>query len=213
VRSQLLDSHPLFPRLAAHLRANPGRLEDDDGNPTRAAVAIILRAASTPANLPEVRLPTPGIELLLILRAERSGDPWSGQVALPGGRRDPADATLQDTALRETLEETGIDLATDGIVLGTLDELRPRTPVLPPIIVTPFVAIAPPDVGLRINEELADAFWAPWSIFSDPMRTDERTINVRGADWKVISYLVGERIVWGMTERMLRQLAQRLSAL
>jgi hypothetical protein len=45
------------------------------------------------------------------------------------------------------------------------------------------------------------------------MRTDERTINVRGADWKVISYLVDERIVWGMTERMLRQLAQRLSAL
>jgi 8-oxo-dGTP pyrophosphatase MutT (NUDIX family) len=134
-------------------------------------------------------------------------------VALPGGRRDPVDATLQDTALRETLEETGIHIARDGIVLGTLDELRPRTPVLPPIIVTPFVAIAPPDVGLRINEELADAFWAPLSIFSDPMRTDERTINVRGADWKVISYLVGERIVWGMTERMLRQLAQRLSAL
>lgn len=149
----------------------------------------------------------------MILRAERHGDPWSGQVALPGGRRDPTDATLQDTAIRETLEETGIDLAASGFVLGTLDELRPRTPVLPPIIVTPFVAVAPPDLALQISDELADAFWAPWSTFADPTIVDERTVNVRGADWKVSSYQVGERVVWGMTERMLRQLAQRISAL
>jgi 8-oxo-dGTP pyrophosphatase MutT (NUDIX family) len=217
VRS-LVDSHPLFPRLAAHLRENPGRVEDTDGEPARAAVAIVLR--STPPE-PDVRqdahhasrITHHAIEVLLILRADRTGDPWSGQVALPGGRRDPSDATLQDTAVRETLEETGIDLATDGLVLGTLDELRPRTPHLPPIIVTPYVAIVRPDPTLQISDELADAFWAPWSIFADPGRTDERTINVRGADWQVASYLVGERIVWGMTERMLRQLAQIISTL
>jgi 8-oxo-dGTP pyrophosphatase MutT (NUDIX family) len=156
---------------------------------------------------------TPALEVLMILRAQRDGDPWSGQVALPGGRRDPSDATLQDTAVRETLEETGIDLSAEGLVLGTLDELRPRTPVLPPIIVTPYVAIAPPEFSLQISDELADAFWAPWSTFADPTVTNESTVNVRGADWKVSSYLVGERIVWGMTERILRQLAERISAL
>jgi len=185
-------------------------------------VAIVLRAS------PEERGPRPEVappshrvtespshelEVLLILRAQREGDPWSGQVALPGGRRDREDATLQDTAIRETLEETGIDLSTNGLVLGMLDELRPRTPVLPPIIVTPYVAIAPPEFSLQISDELADAFWVPWSTFADPTITSESTVSVRGADWKVSSYLVGERIVWGMTERILRQLAERISAL
>ena len=228
----LLESHPLFPLLAADLRARPGLLESDDGDPARAAVAIVLRA--TGVEQPEVpshesrvtsheestihdsrftiHQPS-GLEVLLILRAVREGDPWSGQVALPGGRRDPEDATLQDTAIRETLEETGIDLAANGLVLGTLDELRPRTPVLPPIIVTPFVAILPPDLPFQISDELADAFWAPWTTFADPAHIDESTVNVRGAEWKVSSYLVGERVVWGMTERMLRTLAERMSTL
>ena len=196
----LLESHPLLPLLAADLRANPGRPETDEGDPARAAVAIILRAK-------------PELEILLIQRAVREGDPWSGQIALPGGRRDPEDATLQDTAIRETLEETGLDLASEGLVLGTLDELRPRTPVLPPIIVTPFVAVVAGDTPLQISDELADAFWTPWSTFADPARLDETEVQVRGAAWKVTSYLVGERVVWGMTERMLRQLASRISAL
>ena len=196
----LLDSHPLFRLLAADLRANPGRPETDEGDPARAAVAIVLRAI-------------PQLEILLIQRAVREGDPWSGQIALPGGRRGPEDATLQDTAIRETLEETGVDLNADGVVLGTLDELRPRTPVLPPIIVTPFVAVVERDTPLEISDELADAFWTPWSTFADPARIDESEVQVRGAAWKVTSYLVGERVVWGMTERMLRQLATRMSAL
>jgi 8-oxo-dGTP pyrophosphatase MutT (NUDIX family) len=219
VRHPLLDSHPLLPPLAADLRARPGRLESDDGDPARAAVAIVLRARSelggqrseSDQPIHDSRFTIHQLEVLLIQRADREGDPWSGQVALPGGRRQSEDATLQDTAVRETMEETGLDLAAHGIVLGTLDELRPRTPVLPPIIVTPFVAVAPPDLPLRISDELADAFWTPWSTFADPAHIDESSVTVRGASWKVASYLVGERIVWGMTERMLRQLAERLS--
>ena len=196
----ILDSHPVLRLLASDLRANPGRPETDEGDPARAAVAVVLRAQ-------------PQLEILLIQRAVREGDPWSGQIALPGGRRGPEDATLQDTAVRETLEETGLDLITEGVVLGTLDELRPRTPVLPPIIVTPFVAAVERDTPLQISDEVADAFWTPWSTFADPSRIDESEIEVRGASWKVASYLVGERVVWGMTERMLRQLASRISAL
>jgi 8-oxo-dGTP pyrophosphatase MutT (NUDIX family) len=221
----ILDSHPLLPLLAADLRANPGRPETDEGDPARAAVAIVLRAVQprpqARSQRPEVNSTIhdsrftihPSLELLLIQRAVRDGDPWSGQIALPGGRRDPADATLQDTAVRETLEETGLDLATDGVVLGMLDELRPRTPVLPPIIVTPFVVVVAGDKPLQISDELADAFWVPWSTFEDPTQLDESTVQVRGASWTVISYLVGERVVWGMTERMLRQLATRIRAL
>src|SRR5204863_9089886 len=83
-----------------------------------------------------------GAELLLIKRAERAGDPWSGQIALPGGRQDPGDADLLATAVRETREETGVDLAT-AERLGILDDLAPRTASLPPVIVRPFVFALP----------------------------------------------------------------------
>ncbi|HSA57823.1 MAG TPA: CoA pyrophosphatase [Gemmatimonadaceae bacterium] len=195
----LLLVHPVLERLAAELRARPGALAPDDGAPRRAAVAAIFRAA-----------PETPLELLLILRAEHEGDPWSGQIALPGGRQEAQDATLQDTAIRETLEETGVDLSRDGVVLGTLDELRPRTPTLPSIIVTPFVAVVRADAEISRSEEVAEAFWAPWSLFGDVLGTQESAVTVRGAEWRVPSYVVGRHVVWGLTERILRQLAERV---
>jgi 8-oxo-dGTP pyrophosphatase MutT (NUDIX family) len=190
-----LVDHPTFKRLRHALATRPPVLAPDDGAPRRAAVAIVLR-----------RSPDDVVELLLIKRSEREDDPWSGHVALPGGRLDPSDATLQDTAIRETREETGIDLARDGLVLGMLDELRPRTPTLPPIIVTPFVAIVRPDVPIATSDEVAFAFWVTLSELEDPSLAVESSVSVRGATWRVPSYLVGGQIVWGMTERILRNL-------
>ena len=71
------------------------------GGTVDAAVALILRA------LPD------DLELLLIKRARDPRDPWSGHMALPGGRRDAADPDLASTAVRETLEETGVELTRD----------------------------------------------------------------------------------------------------
>lgn len=193
----LVAAHPLFARLAEALAAHPGATAADDGEPIRAAVAIVFRVSAE--GVPEV---------LFIERAVREGDPWSGHVALPGGRRDPADATLQDTAIRETREETAIDLATEGVVLGTLDELRPRTPTLPPIIVTPFVAIVRSDAAVTPSEEAADAFWVPWSLLTDATIARESSVTVRGAEWRVQSYVIGRHVVWGMTERILRGLIE-----
>ena len=197
--STLVD-HPTFRRLRNALATRPAVLAPDDGAPRRAAVALVLRR-----NADDV------VELLLIKRSERDDDPWSGHVALPGGRRDPSDATLQDTAIRETLEETGIDLARDGLMLGMLDELRPRTPTLPPIIVTPFVAIVRPDVSIATSDEVAFAFWVALSELEDPSLAVESSVSVRGATWRVPSYLLGGQIVWGMTERILRNLQALLA--
>ena len=195
-----LVDHPTFRRLN-HVRATrPPILAPDDGAPRRAAVAIVLRRTADDV-----------VELLLIKRSEREDDPWSGHVALPGGRYDPTDATLQDTAIRETLEETGIDLARDGIVLGMLDELRPRTPTLPSIIVTPFVAIVRPDVRIETSDEVASAFWVGLAALEDPSLTVESEVSARGATWRVPSYLLGGHIVWGMTERILRNLHSLLA--
>jgi 8-oxo-dGTP pyrophosphatase MutT (NUDIX family) len=190
-----LVDHPTFRRLSHALATRPAVLAPDDGAPRRAAVAIVLRHTADDV-----------VELLLIKRSERENDPWSGHVALPGGRRDPSDATLQDTAIRETREETGIDLARDGIVLGMLDELRPRTPTLPPIIVTPFVAVVRPDVSIETSDEVASAFWVALATLEDPSIAVESEVIARGATWRVPSYLLGGHIVWGMTERILRNL-------
>ena len=187
--------HPTLRRLRSALTERPGALAPDDGSPRRAAVAVVLRDAGET-----------GLELLLIKRSEREGDPWSGQIALPGGRHEPTDATLQDTAVRETREETGVDLAEDGVVLGTLDELRPRTPTLPSIIVTPFVAVAQPDVAIETSDEVAIAFWVPLSMLLDPAMAVESEVSVRGATWRVPSYTLHGHTVWGMTERILRNL-------
>lgn len=195
--------HPLLATLATVLARQPGVPAETDGSPARAAVALALRHDARGS-----------LEVLLIRRAERAGDPWSGQVALPGGRASPVDPSLVHTAVRETWEETGIDLHAHGRILGTLDELRPRTATLPAIIVTPVVAALEPARGplppLVLSDEVADAFWVPLDQLRDPAASRESTVHVRGATWRVPSFVLGEHVVWGMTERILRQLLSRL---
>ncbi|MCU0622256.1 MAG: CoA pyrophosphatase [Gemmatimonadaceae bacterium] len=181
-------------RLAAALAVRPPVLADAEPTVRRAATALILRHGAG------------GLELLLIQRAVFEGDPWSGQVALPGGRADAADASLVHTAMRETREETGLDLAAGGRLLGQLDELHPRTPVLPPIVVRPHVFALERDQPILTSREVAEAFWVPLAVLRDPATTQESRIRVRDAWWRVPSFVVQERVVWGMTERMLRQL-------
>ena len=193
-----LLAHPDARRLADRLAERPGATAGAGAEVRRAAVLLALRPADE------------GLELLFIKRAEYAGDPWSGQVAFPGGRHEPQDATLQDTALRETWEETGVDAARDGVVLGTLDELWPRTPVLPPIVVRPYVAVVAPDVRLALSDEVAAAFWAPLALLRHPDATFEATVVVQGAERLVPALRHAEYTIWGMTERIFRDFLLRL---
>lgn len=195
-RAALL-AHPRIARIAARLSARPGvRLPMDDAA-RRAAVALILRAPAVGGD----------VEFLLIRRAEYPTDPWSGHVALPGGRREPGDASLEQTAMRETLEETAIDLARTGVLLGTLDELQPRSPVIPPIVVRPYVGVVPAGVTVEPSHEVAAAFWVPLEALHDPAASVEATVTARGAELVVPGFRLGDHIVWGLTERILRQFA------
>lgn len=188
----------LIARLEQSLRDHPGRAAALDGDPARAAVMIAFREDRGEP------------ELLLIRRAERAGDPWSGQIALPGGRWSPNDASLERTAVRETQEETGLDVSVAGRVIGMLDELRPSTPVLPPIVVTPFVSVVDPPDPLTFNHEVAEAFWVPWPVLADPASSRESEVQARGATWRAPSFVIHEYIIWGMTERILRGLLARV---
>ena len=165
------------------------------------------RAADAPAARPAavalVLLEGPqGLEILLIRRAERADDPWSGQIALPGGRYDAGDRDLEATAVRETREETGVDLS-GAERLGVLDDLYPRTSLLPPVVVRPFVFALPRRTALVPSDEVQRAFWLPLGRLSDPGVRREVTLPLRGGARTFPAYLVDEALIWGMTERIL----------
>jgi 8-oxo-dGTP pyrophosphatase MutT (NUDIX family) len=145
-----------------------------------------------------------GLEALFIRRSVREGDPWSGQIALPGGRRNADGETLLRTAVRETMEEIGVDLDASGTLLGELDELRPRTPVLPPIIVRPYVFAVGAHAPIVLSDEVAEVFWVPLRDVFDPERRREITVRFPGVHQKRPAIGLGEHVIWGMTEHILR---------
>ena len=77
-------------------------------------------------------------------------------------------------------------------------------PVLPPIIVRPHVFVAPALPELQPNYEVAEAFWVPIRCLFDPARTRDTTVETRGLRMRVSAIDVDGRIIWGMTERILR---------
>ncbi len=185
-------SHPFTRRLATALAARTPALAERDEPYKEAAVALVLVPRSHH-----------DAELLLIRRATREGDPWSAQVGLPGGRLSPGDRSLEDAALRETLEEVGIDLRRVGHVVGALDELRPRTPVLPPIIVRPFVAMVEAAPALTLSDEVAEARWVRLGDLFRPAARVRTEVMVRDRRMQVEAYQLADFTIWGMTERIL----------
>jgi 8-oxo-dGTP pyrophosphatase MutT (NUDIX family) len=139
---------------------------------------------------------------LLIRRADRAGDPWSGHLALPGGRWHQDDADLLATAIRETREEVGIILEPTNLA-GTLADVVPRTPVLPPISIRPFVfnlAERPPIVP---NPEVAGTAWVPLAPLRLPDARHELAMEIRGERREFPAYRTPLGSVWGLTERIL----------
>ena len=187
----------LAPRLM-----DPAVEDATEAGRRRAAVALVLREAEPPS--------AAGVELLLIKRAENPRDHWSGHMALPGGRWEPSDASLASTARRETREEVGIDLSPEAVI-GRLRRLSPRNPLLPPIDITPFVALAPAGAEVRANAEVADHFWIPLTFLQETGPTAAFTFEVLGELREWPAYPYGEHRIWGLTERILSDFFALLS--
>ena len=152
-----------------------------------------------------------GLAALFIHRAELAGDTWSGHIAFPGGRREARDADLVDTAIRETLEETGVDL-TGAELLAVLDDLYPRSPVLPPVVVRPFVFALEQRPPFVLSDEVQDAFWIPLADFLKPGVLGELRVDHPGIPPRILpAYRFGKRTIWGMSERILTPLITRIS--
>jgi 8-oxo-dGTP pyrophosphatase MutT (NUDIX family) len=161
-------------------------------DPTLSEAAVLLA----------LRLAHP-LELLLIQRAEKEGDPWSGHMALPGGRRDPCDHDLVDTALRETREETGVVIA-PGSVLGALEEVRPSYRRRFSILIAPFVAVVPPGTrAVPAPAEVETALWVPLPHLASESAVDEILIELEegSATFPALSYQ--SYVIWGLTHRII----------
>ncbi len=194
------DADPRFFVLSEALASYASDPDDppvQDDERVQAAVALVLRGAHP-------------LELLLIKRARSPRDPWSGHMALPGGRRDPVDGTLVRTALRETHEETGLALEEARSLLGPLDPVSPSSARLPRLTVFPFVFGALPDAQARVaSTEVADVFWVSLDQLRDPATHDTVPIELPGGSRSFPCYRVGREIVWGLTYRILRQFLER----
>ncbi len=153
-----------------------------------AGVAVILRDSEDEE------------QVLLIRRADRKDDPWSGQVAFPGGRVELTDKSFEETARRETAEEVGIDLSKFGVFLGYMHELKARTRE---IVVVPSVFKLDASVDIALSAEVASYQWVSLKKLARKEARSEYLHRLGERQVVFPSLLHNGLVVWGLTERIL----------
>ena len=155
-----------------------------------AAVAILHTGGPEPA-------------VLLIRRAERAGDPWSGHWSFPGGRRDPEDPDLLHTALRELREECGVPLQR-AQVEAALPPALARRQVGPFLLVSPFVFAVPSQQPTVLDpREAVESRWVPLSLLRDPGHHRLRPVPGRPEQMLFPSVDLPAVPLWGFTYRLI----------
>jgi 8-oxo-dGTP pyrophosphatase MutT (NUDIX family) len=185
---------PLVHLPAVKDRLRERRASEPFGEEPPAAVATIVREGSD------------GAEILLIERAERVGDPWSGHLAFPGGKRE-ADESLLRTALRETHEEVGLELS-ERALLARLGDVVAR---MNGYRVAQFVfAVDGREPPLSTNGEVTAVLWVPLATLSASARATTFPYVVEGRAVEMPCVHLDRRVLWGMTYRMVQQLMTAL---
>ncbi len=167
------------------LMLKPARIINAD-----AAVALLLK----PMNR--------DFKILLVKRIENPSDPWSGQMAFPGGKRDPKDRNIKQTVIRETLEETNIDVTRCCRFLGVLENIR--STVRPELLVTPFIILLEDEPTIMLNTELEEYFWVSVRKLQKTRGTTRLPFG------EVPAYLIDSHVIWGLTYRIIEKFAQIL---
>jgi 8-oxo-dGTP pyrophosphatase MutT (NUDIX family) len=150
-----------------------------------AAVAILVRPIIN------------DLEFFLVKRAEVDDDPWSGDMAFPGGKKNEEDKSLIDTVVREVLEETNIDLSSEKII-GFMEPVY--SSVRTDLAVQPIVYRFDEYPEVQLNYELTKFLWVPLSQIK---KSKTQTV-IKGLESPV--YKVQGEIVWGLTFRMLEKM-------
>ena len=167
-------------------------LKTIDYRDANAAVLVLLRVVDQE------------LQVLLVKRAEKPTDPWSGQIAFPGGKRDPEDKDLKETVVRETLEETGINIFVRCRLLGAMESMRSTQ--RPEMKILPFVVLQEKEQEIKLNEELTEYFWTPLK----EMDLNKGCIKYRCEDFP--AFIIRGDVIWGLTYRILYNLLALLSS-
>lgn len=134
------------------------------------------------------------LQIFLVKRSPLQADPWSGHMAFPGGRRNPSDTNLKDTVMRETLEETRINLEKCRL-LGTLSPINSE--FISGIRVLPFIFVCEESQEIELNYELSSYYWIPLDKLKDSI------CSIQIGNRNMPAYIIGDEVIWGLTYRML----------
>ena len=156
-----------------------------EGQDAEAAVALLLKLVDQ------------GLKVFFVKRVENPADPWSGQMALPGGKRDPKDQNLKQTVVRETLEETRINLLDRCRFLGVMEPVR--STVRPEMKILPFVILLEHEPSIKLNEELE------WFVWISPEELVQHKGTAKLGFGEFPAYIVGNSVIWGLTYRILEK--------
>ena len=158
-----------------------------EGRDADAAVALLLK----PVNQ--------DLKIFFVKRVENPDDPWSGQMAPPGGKRDAKDQNLKQTVVRETLEETNINLLDRCRFLGVMETQRSYE-----MKILPFVVLLEHEPSIKLNEELEEFVW----ISLEELVQHKGTVKFSFGEYP--AYIVGNSIIWGLTYRILEKFVHTL---
>lgn len=173
--------------IIARLSRNLVRDEPSPRGGRTAGVSVILKDS-------------PVSSVLLIRRAEHQGDPWSGQIAFPGGKMQPGDRTARDAAVRETLEEVGVNLGQGADFLGYAGITATHTGSMD---VVPSVFELKTDAKLVLNAEVASHRWVGIGELLAPGARGVYPLTYGGSRIEMPAFSVGDYVVWGLTYRIL----------
>ena len=168
--------------------------------PNQASVAMILADGED------------DLEVCFIRRADREGDPWSGQVAFPGGRAGGSDLDAQGVAERETHEEVGLRLYESHRVgpLPTRQISRPG--VDDDMVLSPFIyhigAGKQASAFVREPAEVANVFWVPMQHLFDEASATELEYPMSGSSMSFPGIRFEDHVIWGLTLNVLDSFAQ-----
>ena len=148
--------------------------------------------------------------LLMMRRAERAGDPWSGQVSFPGGRVQVEDADTRAAALRELSEETGLQPDASFVPIGRLSDLLTRehgrqrlAPSRPGHGLASEVALA-----VAPGAEAARLWWEPLTTLVDTDRQRTQIWRVAGLPLPFPAIEVSGARLWGLSLMMVKELVR-----
>lgn len=167
-----------------------------DSKKPRGAVAVLLKEE------------TDDLWLLMIKRSENPRDPWSGQMAFPGGHADSRDRTLLDTAAREALEEVGINTR-DQEFLGCLRNVEPKNA---PMVVTPFLFLLLREVHPTTSREAKEILWIPMSFLVNSKNISSVTVPIGHQEVSMGCYVYLNHVIWGMSFRIVRDIVSKTAS-